>query len=837
MKLIDKLDGNSDTFNQVNSILKSGTTAFEMSYRPSHCDHLVQFYETETFLLDSLQSYVASGLEAGETVVLAATASHLAALESRLQNRGIAVAAAIAAGRYIELNAETTLNFLIADGALSAERFNHVIGGAVSAAKKAGTHIRVFGELVAVLWGLGEFSLALELESFWNDLKKENEFSLLCAYPLQEFSSESSSGLLSEVCATHTRVIPAESYLSLRDEQQQLRAIVLLQQKAFALQAEIKEREKAEQNLRAVTEELEMQVADLRHLHEMSLSLTSTLNVDAVLKQVLAAAVTVQKTDMGLLSLANPAGDGINVKCSIGFDKQFLKQIEFVPAGMGACGGCYKQKEPIVIKDVETDPRFEPYRDAIRKGGVRACHSTPLITRSGKIIGVLSVHFREEHEPTEREMRLMDLYAQLASDIIENARLHHQLQQELENSERALRREQIARADAEHANRMKDEFLATVSHELRTPLNAIIGWSHMLRSGRLDDDTAARAIETIERNAKSQAQLVEDVLDVSRMITGKLRLKLGLVDVAAVINAAVDSVQFAADSKQIDLEVTLEPSARHVLGDASRLQQIVWNLLSNAIKFTAAGGRVTVRLEHQNGSVQIKVTDTGQGISPEFLPCVFERFRQADASSTRRHGGLGLGLAIVRHLAELHGGTVSAASAGEGWGATFTVSLPAAIEAPGPTPRRKTTGQLPEAESLPLSVAPSLDGIKVLVVDDDSDTLQMLAIMLDEHCAQVQSASSADQAFEMLSWFKPHVVVLDLAMPGEDGYSLIEKIRRLNLAVANVPAIALTAHVRVEDRARALSAGFNMFVPKPVELTELMTAISNLAEADGSRIM
>ena len=396
----------------------------------------------------------------------------------------------------------------------------------------------------------------------------------------------------------------------------------------------------------------------------------------------------------------------------------------------------------------------------------------------------------------------------------------------------ALVGEQMARAEAETANRMKDEFLATVSHEIRTPLNAIIGWSHLLRTGRLDEAAAARAVETIDRNAKSQAQLIEDILDVSRMITGKLRLNNEPVDIASVINAAIDSVQLAIDSKDLKLEVTLNPSARHTLGDASRLQQVVWNLLANAIKFTPSGGRIEVKVERAGRSLQIRVSDTGQGIGADFLPFIFDRFRQADGTTTREHGGLGLGLAIVRHLVELHGGTIKADSSGEGKGATFIINLPLAPQ--DFTRRRNVIGSLQAKEASQGNVTslPSLADVKVLLVDDDPDTLQILSVMLAESKAGVQTAASVSEALEILEWYQPDVLVSDLAMPGEDGYSLISKIRALaGGKVTQVPAVALTSYVRVEDRARALSAGFNLFVPKPVEPEELIAAIANLVEA------
>ena len=431
-------------------------------------------------------------------------------------------------------------------------------------------------------------------------------------------------------------------------------------------------------------------------------------------------------------------------------------------------------------------------------------------------------------DPNAR-LRAIALLQQKAGSLEAEVKERRQVEERLRL---ALVGEQMARAEAETANRMKDEFLATVSHEIRTPLNAIIGWSHLLRTGRLDEATAARAVETIDRNAKSQAQLIEDILDVSRMITGKLRLNNEPVDIASVINAAIDSVQLAIDSKDLKLEITLDPSARHTLGDASRLQQVVWNLLANAIKFTPTGGRIEVKVERAGRNLQIRVSDTGQGIDADFLPFIFDRFRQADGSTTREHGGLGLGLAIVRHLVELHGGTIKADSAGEGKGATFIINLPLAPQ--DSTRRRNVIGSLQAKEASQGNVTslPSLADVKVLLVDDDPDTLQILSVMLAESKAGVQTAASVSEALEILEWYQPDVLVSDLAMPGEDGYSLIGKIRALaGGKVTQVPAVALTSYVRVEDRARALSAGFNLFVPKPVEPEELITAIANLVEA------
>jgi PAS domain S-box-containing protein len=385
---------------------------------------------------------------------------------------------------------------------------------------------------------------------------------------------------------------------------------------------------------------------------------------------------------------------------------------------------------------------------------------------------------------------------------------------------------------AEDANRTKDEFLATLSHELRTPLTSILGWARMLSSGRLDEASAARALETIERNAKAQSQLIEDILDVSRVITGKLRLEVQPVNLVAVIESAINAVLPAADAKGIRLQRLLDTEASIVSGDPARLQQAIWNLLSNAIKFTPKDGRVQVKLERVNSHVEIIVTDDGQGVSHDILPHVFERFRQADSSMTRAHGGLGLGLAIVRHLVEMHGGTVRAESDGEGQGATFTIKLPLVLMRSFDVRRASDAERVHPTESsdVPFDCPPELEGLRLLVVDDEADTRTLLKAVLEQCGASVVAVASAGEALAALKESRPDVLISDLGMPGEDGYALIKKVRALSAEDGGqTPSAALTAYARVEDRMKVLRAGFQIHIPKPVEPAELITVVANLA--------
>jgi len=404
---------------------------------------------------------------------------------------------------------------------------------------------------------------------------------------------------------------------------------------------------------------------------------------------------------------------------------------------------------------------------------------------------------------------------------------------DITDTRRLLESERAARDNAERASSMKDEFLATLSHELRTPLTAILGWSQMLRLPATSRDEVRRGLETIERNTRIQKQLIDDLLDMNLIASGKLRLDIQPVSPASFIDAALETVRPAADAKGIRLTAVMDPAAGPIAGDSNRLQQVVWNLLSNAIKFTGKNGRIHVVLRRVNSHIEIVIEDAGVGIAPEFLPYVFDRFRQADATSTRASGGLGLGLAIVKQLVELHGGSVRAASAGKNHGATFTVELPrmAIHEEPRGGRTHPTALQAAAQEFTRVD----LTAVRVLVVDDDADARELLALVLANCGAEVVTAAGADEALAELERVRPHVIISDVGMPGVDGYELLRRVRaRGHARGGNVPAIALTAFARSEDRTRALRAGFLIHVAKPVEPAELAAAVASVVGRTGT---
>jgi len=523
------------------------------------------------------------------------------------------------------------------------------------------------------------------------------------------------------------------------------------------------------------------------------------------------------------VSLYDPVRD-VRTACYGWGDGQEIDTGELPPMPVNFTGinsRAVRTNQVIITNDYETETFGHPAVLVGPDNGLRPQSSlTAPMAVMGRIIGTIEVQTYEKAAYRAEHATAMRMAANLTAVAIENVRL--------------LERESTARASAEESNRLKDEFLATVSHELRTPLTAILGWSRMLQGGALDDVMAARAIETINRNAKAQAQIIDDILDVSRIITGNLYLELHPIELAPVLEAAINVVRPTADAKGIQIEVSFEPHPMAVLGDTNRLQQVFWNLLSNAVKFTPTGGRVMVGLRLVDSEVEIVVSDTGQGIAPDFLPFVFDRFRQADSTSTRQHGGLGLGLAIARHLVEIHGGVISASSRGDGAGATFTVRLPlvgSVVDVAEMSPASRTVEDAEREEQF--SLQKTLSALQVLIVDDDQDTLELVSAALKQRGAHVTAVTSAAAAIESIERARPDVLISDIAMPGEDGYQLIQRVLALNLE-PEIPAIAITAYAKEEDKLRALAAGYQRYLAKPVELRELIATVAEMGRLEVS---
>ncbi len=458
-------------------------------------------------------------------------------------------------------------------------------------------------------------------------------------------------------------------------------------------------------------------------------------------------------------------------------------------------------------------PNEEPQILArLRRGEPIGHYETQRVRKDGRILDISLMV-----SPIKDKNGVIIGASKIVRDITERKRV--------EARERdALRQTEIARSQAELASQSKDVFLATLSHELRTPLTAILGWVKMLGAGNLDSAAQKKAIEVIERNVKAQAQLVEELLDISRIVSGKYRIEVQLIDPADVINAALDVLRPAAEAKNIHLHTIMDSAAGPVSGEFQRLQQVVWNLMANAVKFTPRGGRVLVKVARVRSSVEISVTDNGIGLRSDFLPYIFNRFSQADASTTRMHGGLGLGLAITKSIVELHGGSITADSPGEGQGATFTIKLPLAAT------RRAWSEDSDPALPTSLEGPKELVGLKILVVDDETDTCDMLRFLFERCGAQVQTATSAKEAFGIAEVWNPDVLVSDIGMPEVDGYELIRRIRAQGSGRnTKLPAVALTALTRTADRVKALAAGYQMHVAKPVEPVELLSVVASLA--------
>jgi PAS domain S-box-containing protein len=559
---------------------------------------------------------------------------------------------------------------------------------------------------------------------------------------------------------------------------------------------------------------LEENAAITERLNNVGAVVASDLNRDTVVQAVTDAATELTTAEFGAFfyNVVNDAGESYTLYTISGVPREAFSSFP-MPRNTEVFEPTFKGTGVVRSPDITKDPRYgknPPYHGMPRGHlPVRSYLAVPVKGRLGDVIGGLFFGHSEVGRFNEQHERLAVGVASWASVALENARMFGMVQE---------------------ASRLKDEFLASLSHELRTPLNAVLGYARMLRDGVVSADKQMRAIETIERNASSLTQIVEDVLDISRITSGKIRLNVQAVDFPTIVGNAIEAVSPAADAKGVRIETVLNPNASPVSGDPERLQQVLWNLLSNAVKFTNRSGKVQVRLERVDSHVALSVADTGVGIPPEFLPHVFERFRQADGSIARERGGLGLGLSIARHLAEMHGGTIEAASGGSGQGSTFTLKLPLMIvhRSLRDDSERVRVGLPANAQKIALG---DLHGVHVVAVDDDADAVALVSELLEAAGARVSTARSAENALRLIEADAPHVLVTDLGMPHIDGFQLIERIRgHNNPLVRRVPAAALTAYARSDDRVKALRAGFQIHLAKPIDPTELVAAVAALAK-------
>ena len=542
------------------------------------------------------------------------------------------------------------------------------------------------------------------------------------------------------------------------------------------IERDVTEQTRMVESLVAVKDELATQLADLRRLHAMSGRLWTTTEMRPIAEDVLRTATAVEGTDMGLLSLVDPAGDVLRTAASLGLDAEFLQGVATVPIGQGACGACWQDRRRVVVEDTEADPVMEPYREALRRAGIRAVHSTPLITRSGKTVGVISIFFRASHRPADRAMSFADLCARQAADAIENARLY---------------------ADLREGDRAKDEFLAVLAHELRNPLSPIRNSAELLRLLPVNSDESRTALAVIDRQVGHMTRLIEDLLDVARITGGRLELRRSRILLSEVIEAATETSRALLEENEQPLDITLPPRPVHLDADLTRLAQVVANLLNNASKFSPRGSRIALTASRDGAEVVLSVRDPGVGIPESGLTRIFEIFCQSPTGE-RTHGGLGIGLTLVKRLTELHGGTVQALSGGPGQGSEFVLRLPVALaESSGKSvPATGRTGEL---------AAP---GQRILIVDDNRDAADSLALILRLKGSDVRVAYDGREALAVTPGFAPAVVLLDIGLPGMSGYEVAREMRQLP-GGSDVLLVATTGWSQPSDRERSRAAGFD----------------------------
>jgi PAS domain S-box-containing protein len=863
----------------------------------NEASHVVQFYEDEAHLAVVVAEFLAAGLTAAQPVVVIATQPHRAAFMSCLRARGFDVDQLQADGGIICVDAREMLASFMTGTLPDEDRFKTAVGRLLQSSLRGrrSTAVRAYGEMVDLLWKDGNPSGAIRLEEFWNDLAARHSFSLLCAYAMGNFYMEAHAEAFDEICRHHGEVRRSEPEVNeAADAEPRSFEVQRLQEQARALENEIRHRQELENALREALAERRRAEEDLRDFVENAAEGLQWVGPDGTilwanqaelellgysreeyvgrhiadfhadrdviqaLLERLARNETIRNYEVrlrrkdGTIRHASihanglwEAGKFVHARCFTRdiTDRNIAEEVSDRLAAV-----IRSSDDAIISKDLNgTVMSWNPAAERMFGYAARE-----VIGRSIRIIipadrqaeedevlrrlcrGEAIDHFETVRRRKDGSEIHISLTVSPVKDgsgrIIGASKIARDITDRIQadaDRERLLAHERAARREAEEANRVKDEFLAMLSHELRTPLNAILGWTQIARTQgrgkRPAKVTTRRAFEVIERNAASQLRLINDLLDVSRIVSGKLQLNWESVDLVALVAAAVDSTRPTAVAKMIDLRVEIDDTGLYVRGDGARLQQVVMNLLSNAIKFTPQGGRIDLRVEGTPSEARITVRDTGQGIPPEFLPYVFDRFRQADGSMSRKYGGLGLGLAIVRYLVDSHGGSVSAESAGVGLGATFTVTLPISM-APDARIDRRELNPTP----------PSLAGVRALVVDDDLDASEMVRYILEQSCAEVTTLTSTDSVIDLFLTNPFDLLLADLGMPGQDGYALIQSIRQhRSPEVRNVTAIAVTAYAGEEHRTRALAAGYNAYVMKPVDAARLVRIIERLLTHKG----
>jgi PAS domain S-box-containing protein len=823
--------------------------------------HFVQFYDGDDYLAETVSTFLADGLMSGEPVIVIATEQHREAFAAGLKARGWNAAQMRETGEIIFADARDTLSIFMSGQTVNEGLFKTTIESILrkAAGGVSNRRLRAYGEMVDLLWRDGNPDAAIRVEELWNELARQHNFALLCAYPMGNFFKEAHTHLFEEICERHGVVLPAESFPARREENARQREIAMLQQRAAALEAEVAHRKDLERALRdalmarrGAEETLRRRERDLKDFVENASVGLHWVGPDGVI-------VWANAAEMALLGYAPDEYIGhhiaefyadpeiaesllfrlatnhdvrefeVRLRARDGSIKHVLLDSSvFVDNGKFVHTRCFTrditerkrleeanafllEASAVLNRSLDRDAVLEDLVALIVPRVAEWC-AIDITTEDGFLKRVASRG--AEIAGQETLSVAMTVKERTLGEIVFSRRVDTLLAHEV--ARRAATALENARLYelAQNANRIKDEFLATLSHELRTPLTAILGWARMLIMGGLDETTVRTAIETIERSARTQAALIDDLLDLSKVVTGKLTLRSEPLDVSSAILGAVETVRLAAESKGINIAVNSLPERIIIAGDPTRLQQIVWNLISNAVKFSHAGGTVTVSVARNSDRAEIVVSDSGRGIPLEFLPHVFEPFRQADGANTRRHGGLGLGLAIVKYLAELHGGSVTASSGGVGQGATFTVSIPMA-------PRRHVPGTSKEA-------ADSIDlrGTSVLVVDDDADSREVVVAVLRRCGAEVHVAGTVSSACELLDIQRPDVLVTDIAMPDQDGFALVGHLRTNGQATRNIPVVALTAVAQQDGDERLRQ--FQAYVRKPVDPLHFARVIADL---------